>query len=29
LSLLDDDHQLIASLPRMWNDIRAFLELDA
>jgi pimeloyl-ACP methyl ester carboxylesterase len=29
LSLLDDDHQLIASLPRMWTDIRAFLELDA
>jgi hypothetical protein len=28
LSLLDDDHQLIASLPRMWTDIRAFLELD-
>ena len=28
LSLLDDDHQLIASLPRMWNDVRAFLELD-
>jgi uncharacterized protein len=28
LSLLNDDHQLIASLPRMWNDIRAFLELD-
>jgi pimeloyl-ACP methyl ester carboxylesterase len=28
LSLLDDDHQLIASLPRMWDDIRAFLELD-
>jgi uncharacterized protein len=27
LSLLDDDHQLIASLPRMWTDIRAFLEL--
>jgi len=27
LSLLDDDHQLIASLPRMWNDIQAFLEL--
>ena len=25
LSLLDDDHQLIASLPRMWNDIRPFL----
>jgi pimeloyl-ACP methyl ester carboxylesterase len=29
LSLLDDDHQLIKSLPRMWTDIRAFLELDA
>jgi pimeloyl-ACP methyl ester carboxylesterase len=28
LSLLNDDHQLIASLPRMWNDVRAFLELD-
>jgi pimeloyl-ACP methyl ester carboxylesterase len=28
LSLLDDDHQLIASLPRMWTDMRAFLELD-
>ncbi|HKB13171.1 MAG TPA: alpha/beta fold hydrolase [Vicinamibacterales bacterium] len=28
LSLLDDDHQLIASLPRMWTDIREFLELD-
>jgi pimeloyl-ACP methyl ester carboxylesterase len=28
LSLLDDDHQLVASLPRMWDDIRAFLELD-
>ena len=28
LSLLDDDHQLIASLPRMWTDIRAFLGLD-
>ena len=27
LSLLDDDHQLIASLPRMWNDIQAFLGL--
>src|SRR5204863_7082027 len=25
LSLLDDDHQLIASLPRMWNDVEAFL----
>jgi pimeloyl-ACP methyl ester carboxylesterase len=29
LSLLDDDHQLIASLPRMWTDLRAFLDLDA
>jgi pimeloyl-ACP methyl ester carboxylesterase len=29
LSLLDDDHQLIASLPRMWTDMRAFLQLDA
>ena len=28
LSLVDDDHQLIASLPRMWTDIRAFLALD-
>lgn len=28
LSLLDDDHQLIASLPRMWNDTAAFLGLD-
>jgi len=28
LSLLDDDHQLIASLPRMWSDIRAFAGLD-
>jgi pimeloyl-ACP methyl ester carboxylesterase len=27
LSLLDDDHQLIASLPRMWNDISGFLGL--
>ena len=27
LSLLDDDHQLIASLPRMWADIRGFLGL--
>jgi pimeloyl-ACP methyl ester carboxylesterase len=27
VSLLDDDHQLIASLPRMWNDIEAFLGL--
>lgn len=28
LSLLDDDHQLIESLPRMWCDMRAFLGLD-
>ena len=27
LSLLDDDHQLIASLPRMWDDVQAFLGL--
>ncbi|HEY7291491.1 MAG TPA: YqiA/YcfP family alpha/beta fold hydrolase [Vicinamibacterales bacterium] len=27
LSLLDDDHQLIASLPRMWNDLQVFLGL--
>jgi hypothetical protein len=27
LSLLDDDHQLIASLPRMWSDVEAFLGL--
>lgn len=27
LSLLDDDHQLIASLPRMWSDMRGFLQL--
>jgi len=25
LALLDDDHQLIASLPRMWTDIEHFL----
>ena len=25
LSLLDDDHQLVASLPRIWNDVRPFL----
>lgn len=25
LSLLEDDHQLIASLPRMWNDVQPFL----
>jgi pimeloyl-ACP methyl ester carboxylesterase len=29
LSLLDDDHQLIASLPRMWSDIRGFVGLGA
>ena len=28
LSLLDDDHQLTASLPRIWDDIAAFLEVD-
>src|SRR4051794_16400784 len=27
LALLDDDHQLIASLPRMWQDIEHFLGL--
>jgi pimeloyl-ACP methyl ester carboxylesterase len=27
LSLLDDDHQLIASLPQIWNDVRPFLGL--
>ena len=27
LSLLDDDHQLIASLPRIWADVQAFLGL--
>lgn len=27
LTLLDDDHQLIASLPRMWDEIAAFLGL--
>jgi uncharacterized protein len=27
LALLDDDHQLIASLPRMWQDIEGFLGL--
>src|SRR5262245_39009250 len=27
LSMLDDDHQLIESLPRMWKDIEAFLGL--
>ncbi len=29
LSLLDDDHQLIASLPRIWDGIADFLELHA
>lgn len=29
LSLLEDDHQLVASLPRMWNDIAPFLGLTA
>ncbi len=28
LSLLDDDHQLIASLPRMWSDIEPFLGIE-
>jgi uncharacterized protein len=27
LSLLDDEHQLTASLPRMWTDIAHFLDL--
>jgi pimeloyl-ACP methyl ester carboxylesterase len=27
LTLVDDDHQLMASLPRIWSDISAFLEL--
>jgi uncharacterized protein len=27
LSLLDDDHQLVASLPRIWNDVQPFLGL--
>ena len=27
LTLLDDEHQLMASLPRIWNDTAAFLEL--
>jgi uncharacterized protein len=27
LSLLEDDHQLIASLPRMWDAVREFLAL--
>lgn len=29
LSLLDDDHQLIASLPRMWDGVAEFLGLNA
>ena len=29
LSLLDDDHQLIASLPRIWEGVADFLGLDA
>jgi pimeloyl-ACP methyl ester carboxylesterase len=29
LSLLDDDHQLIASLPRIWEDVEGFLGLVA
>lgn len=27
LALLDDDHQLVASLPRIWDDVEAFLGL--
>jgi hypothetical protein len=27
LSLLDDDHQLTASLPRIWTDVAPFLGL--
>ena len=27
LALLDDDHQLTASLPRIWTDVQAFLGL--
>ena len=27
LTLLDDDHQLIASLPRIWSDMTLFLGL--
>jgi pimeloyl-ACP methyl ester carboxylesterase len=27
LTLLDDDHQLIASLPRIWKDVQPFLGL--
>jgi pimeloyl-ACP methyl ester carboxylesterase len=28
LALLDDDHQLIKSLPRMWTDVRGFLGVE-
>jgi pimeloyl-ACP methyl ester carboxylesterase len=28
LSLLDDDHQLVASLPRIWRDVAPFLGLE-
>jgi len=27
LSLVEDDHQLLASLPRIWNDVQPFLGL--
>jgi hypothetical protein len=27
LALLDDDHQMVASLPRIWNDMQPFLGL--
>ena len=27
LSLLDDDHSLVASLPRIWHDVEPFLGL--
>lgn len=27
LSLLDDDHSLVESLPRVWRDVEAFLDL--
>jgi len=27
LALVEDDHQLIASLPRIWNDVQPFLGL--
>jgi pimeloyl-ACP methyl ester carboxylesterase len=27
LALVDDDHQLTASLPRIWSDVEVFLEL--